>query len=227
MPRLNRLLTATFVTGLVWLVLPSSPSAISPEDQLLAGATSVLLRVLDGDGASAIPIPVLMRSHAIAVFPRAQKDGLRYYATGVMSAREGRLNTWTPPAVLELEGALPLDLNNATVDFILVAQTRRGLDYLIQERFTSPVIVPISPGGLGENTDAQGRADLVAYIHFGDYFAGVTVNDWIISEAKAANARLYGWPCSTEDIAFGAILHLPPAARSWSNAVFRLFGEMS
>jgi lipid-binding SYLF domain-containing protein len=98
---------------------------------------------------------------------------------------------------------------------------------LIQERLISPATIPIAPGSLGENTHVQGHADLVAYMQFGDYFAGVTVNDWIVSDAKAANARLYGWPCATEDIVYGAVFHLPPAARSWRNAIFRLLREMS
>jgi lipid-binding SYLF domain-containing protein len=230
MQRLNHILNTAVAMGLMWLLVPSSPSAISPvipEDELLADATFVLRRVVD-NRAAAIPLSVLMQAQAIAVFPGACKEGHRYYATGVMSARGASPNYWTPPAVLELEGALPLDLDSADVDFVLIAQTRRGLDYLIQERFTAPVIIPILPGALGHDTRVRIDADLVAYMQFGDYFAGVTVNDWMVSEAKAANARLYGRPYSTEDIVrVAGFFHLPPSARTWRHALVALFREMS
>jgi lipid-binding SYLF domain-containing protein len=216
--------------GVMFLLVPSSPSAISPvipEDELLADAAIVFRRVVD-DRAAAIPLSVLVQAHAIAVFPRAYKEGQRYYATGVMSARGATPTNWTPPAVLELEGALPLDLDNVAVDFVLIAQTRRGLDYLMQERFASPVIIPIVPGALGHDTRVRIDADLVAYMQFGDYFAGVTVNDWMVSESKAANARLYGRPYSTEDIVrVAGFFHLPPSARMWRNALVAFFREMS
>ena len=68
----------------------------------------------------------------------------------------------------------------------------------------------------------------MAYMQFGDFFAGVTVNDWIVSELKDANARLYGRAYSTEDIVRGAgFFHLPPAARSWRNAIVAYFRELS
>jgi lipid-binding SYLF domain-containing protein len=230
MPRLSRILTGALAIGLISLPPASSLSAISPavgEDELLADATFVFRRVVD-QRAAAIPMSVLMQAHAIAVFPRAYKDGLRYYATGVMSARGANPNYWTPPAVLQVEGALPLDLESDTVDFILIAQTRRGLDYLIQERYTSPVIIPIAPGALGRDTGVRIGADLVAYMQFADYLAGVTVNDWIVSGSPAGNARLYATPYSTEDIVRGdGFFHLPPAARAWRKAIVDYFRDMS
>lgn len=230
MRRINPFLI-TALTVLTWPALSSSPSAISPttplEDELLTRATVVLQRAVD-ERAAAISTSVLMRAYGIAVFPDAVKDGLRYYGTGVMSARGANPGYWMPPAFLEFEGAIPLDLESRTGDFILIAQTSRGLDHLTQERFISPVIVPIAPGPLGHDTRVRIDADLVAYMQFGDYFAGVTVNDWIVSEVKEANARLYGRPYSTEDIVrLAGFFHLTPAARTWRSALVALFKDMS
>jgi lipid-binding SYLF domain-containing protein len=230
MPRLSAIRALATAGILASLSLSSTPSAISPDggpEDLLREATFVFERAVD-ERAAAIPLSVLLRARAIAVFPHAVKQEARYSGEGIMSARGATPNYWTPPAVLEFEGAIPLDLESRNVDFIFVAQTARGLDYMIQDRFVSPVIIPIAPGAIGYDTPVRIDADLLAYMHFADYFAGVTVDDWMISQSKAGNALLYGRPYSTDDIVHGSgFFHLPPAARSWRNALMACFREMS
>ena len=162
------------------------------------------------------------------MIPGALKDGARYCGVGVLSVQGASPAHWTPPAVLVFEGAIPLDLETDSLDFVLVAQTARGLDYLLLERFVSPVIHPIYPGPVGQNTRPQLNADILAYMQFGDYFAGVTIEDWMITEMTTSNARLYGRPYSTDEIVRGdGFFHLPPAARLWRNAVTAYFSRMS
>lgn len=47
---------------------------------------------------------------------------------------------------------------------------------------------PIAPGALGRDTPVNINADLLAYMQFGGYFAGVTIDDWIIGEMKESSA---------------------------------------
>jgi lipid-binding SYLF domain-containing protein len=111
---------------------------------------------------------------------------------------------------------------------VLVAQTPRGLDYLLQARFVSPVIHPIHPGPVGQNTRALMNADILAYMQFGDYFAGVTIEEWMITEVKTSNAWLYGGPSTTDEIVRGdGFFHLPPAARLWRQALTGYFSRLS
>jgi lipid-binding SYLF domain-containing protein len=206
---------------------PAGVSPIAPEEDALRNATVVFERAID-ERAAAIPMSVLLRARAIAVFPQATKHETRYSGQGVMSARGATPDYWTPPAILEFDGAIPLDLESHTVDFVFIAQTARGLDYLTQERFISPAIIPIAPGALGYDGPVRIDADLLAYMHFGDYFAGVTVNDWAFSESKPGNELLYGRPYSTEDIVHGSgFFRLPPAARSWREALTACFRDLS
>jgi lipid-binding SYLF domain-containing protein len=230
MPRFNSVGAPAFTAAFALLSLSSAPSAIAPthfEDELLHNATLVFQRAID-DRTAAIPASVLTRAYAIAVFPQMVKEEARYLGEGVMSARGANPFYWTPPAVIALEGAIPLDLEGRTVDFVLVAQTRRGLDDLIEERFVSPVVVPIEPGPLGRDPRVRLNADLLGYMQFGNYFAGVTIGDWTIRELKPFNARLYGRPYSTEEIVRGSgFFHLPPTARAWRDTIVDYFREMS
>ena len=111
---------------------------------------------------------------------------------------------------------------------VLVAQTRRGLDSLVQERSSREIARPTAPGALGHSSPAGINADVLAYMQFAHYFAGVTVTDWVVQEVKASNAILYGRPYSTDDIVRGAgFFHLPHAARMWRDAIAGYFREMS
>jgi lipid-binding SYLF domain-containing protein len=223
-------LTLLALGALAGLSVAPTASATAPtpnEDELLNKASLVFTRAVNTPSA-AIPASVLMRASGIAVIPDATKDGTRYVGTGVVSARGARPDYWTPPAVIALEGAIPLDLEVSAVDFVLVAQTRRGLDWLIDARSTSTAARAMSAGGLGHNSPVRIDADLLAYMQFDAYFAGVTIDNWIVRELKASNATLYGRPYSTADIVGGrGFFRVPPAARLWRDAIAGYFREMS
>jgi lipid-binding SYLF domain-containing protein len=205
----------------------SAPPPTSDENELLRTATLVFTRSVAAP-AAAIPASVLMRATAIAAIPGAVKDGRRYYGQGVVSARGARADYWTPPAVIAFEGDIPLDLESPSVDFILIAQTRRGLDYLIEGRRPSMGRYSMTAGSLDHDAPVRIDADHLAYIRFDNYFAGVTIDDWRVDDMTASNAVLYGRPYSTPDIVHGfGFFHLPASARVWRNALAGYFREVS
>jgi lipid-binding SYLF domain-containing protein len=217
------------VCALAWLSLNPVVSAISPtsqEDELLENAALVFARAVDRP-ATAIPAAVLMRASAVAVVPSAIRDGNRYFGNGVMSARGAAPDKWTPPAIIAFEGEIPLDLETETVDFVIVAQTRQGADYLVADRTMSVAAGTIAAGPLGHSSPQNGEG-LVAYIQFDRYFAGVTIDEWVVHGLPASNDALYGRPYSTDDIVRGAgFFRTPPGARIWRDVLERYFRDMS
>ena len=143
----------------------TATSPISEEDELLRNATLVFSRAVDTP-AAAIPAAVLIRASGIAVIPAATGQGNRYHGKGVLSARGARPDDWTPPAVIDFEGAIPFDLEAGPIDVVLVAQTRRGLDSLVQERSSREIARPTAPGALGHSSPAGINADVLAYMQF-------------------------------------------------------------
>jgi lipid-binding SYLF domain-containing protein len=224
----NAFLTTSF-SALVGLSLTTTSSATpaTVEDELLRNAILVFDRAVDTP-ATAIPTSIMMRARAIAVIPAAAKDGAVYYGLGVLSARGVGPEAWTPPAIIGFQGAIPIDLRSTTVDFVLVAQSPRGVGYLTQHRFDSPVTNPIAPGPVRQDTPERVGTDVLAYIQFGGYFAGVTIEDWGVSEMRSNNEQLYGRPFSTDDIMRGSgFFRLPAAAHLWRDTLVRYFREMS
>jgi len=205
----------------------AATSEISEEDELLQNATLVFSRAVDTP-AAAIPAAVLMRATGIAVIPAATGQSNRYHGKGILSARGARPYDWSPPAVIAFDGAIPFDLESGPIAVVLVAQTRRGLDSLVQEGSSRDIARPMAPGPLGHNSPAGINADVLGYVQFSDYFAGVMVTNWVAQELKASNAILYGRPYSTDDIIRGAgFFHVPQAARMWRDAIASYFREMS
>ncbi len=199
------------------------------EEQLLQQAATVLTRVLDTP-RPAIPQSVLERTRAIVVVPGASTQwslGDRGSAmTGVLSARGATPDHWSPPAIVGLRGAIAAKLDVDNFDVILIAQTARGLDALMAERQWLPGSVVIAPGPVIEGEAIDG--DLVAYVRFENYVAGVAIDEWTIESLKDANAVLYGKGYSTESIVRGlGFFQLQPAARAWRNTLAEVFGRMS
>jgi lipid-binding SYLF domain-containing protein len=205
----------------------SATSPISDEDDLLRAATTVFARAVDSPVA-AIPAAVLMRASAIAVIPAASRDGDRYHGRGVLSARGAWPDFWTPPAVIGFEGTVPLELEIDTMDVIVIAQTRVGLDSLVEDDFVMPVGRAIVAGALGHNAPVRINADLLGYMHFDGYLAGLTIENWSVRGMRESNMVLYGTPYSTDDVLRGrGFFRLPPAARMWRDAIAGYFRGMS
>ena len=80
----------------------------------------------------------------------------------------------------------------------------------LDARTTSTTAHAIAAGAARAQFAVRINADLLAYMQFENYFAGVTIDDWVIQEMTASNAVLYGRPYSTDDIVRGAgFFHIP------------------
>jgi len=217
---------------LIVVALAASSIAWVPhlfEEQLISRATAALVRVLDAP-APAIPQSVLERTRAIVVVPggsvRPSFSAGTSTMTGVLSARGASLDHWSPPAIVELNGTIAPTLDVNDLDVIVIAQTGRGLNALMTDAAWLPGSVVIASGPVNE--DEHTAADLVAYVRFGNYFAGVTIEDWTIKSVTEANAALYGKGYSTEAVVRGfGFFQVRPAARAWRETLAELFGRTS
>ena len=215
------------LAGLSLAATTSATSPVSHEDDLLRNATLVFEHAVEPP-AAAIPAAILSRATAIAVIPAAARDGVRFHGDGVVSARGGRADGWTPPAVIAFEGAILLGLETATADLILVAQTQRGLDYFLQGRAQGTTTEVIVAGPLGHAIPVRTNADLFAYMKFGQYFGGIAIEDCALHDLTASNAVLYGRAYSTDDIVRGAgFFHNRGAIQLWRDALAAYFRETS
>jgi lipid-binding SYLF domain-containing protein len=180
--------------------MPPLLSASAAWDEILRNATLVLRRTLDPPSA-AIPAHVMTRARAIVVIPAARTDEDRYYGMGVISARGPGPGHWAPPSALSFQGAIPVNLDSANVDFILVALTPGGLDALTKG-LALPGSLRVHPGPLDQGENEELDADVLGYMQFGDYFAGIPIENWTLVGMNSVNQA-------------------PSAAREWLDALGR------
>jgi lipid-binding SYLF domain-containing protein len=213
----------TFGCGSLWLATSVKLAAGAPpsaEDILLRNATRVFQRAMDAPFA-AIPSAVMARAQAIAVIPGAGNDGAYSAGTGVISARSGLSNDgphWSAPAIITYDGQMMPTLDVGTIDLILVAISPRGLAYLSDDETSFTAANGIQPGPLGQDARINTNTDVLAYVQFGDYFAGITLEQWSVCTAPFANERLYGKPLNTKTVFRGG-LGVPTPAQAWRNAL--------
>ena len=218
------------LSGVVWALIAPTTSAQSPsplEDELLRNATLVFERATQVPYA-AIPAAVMLRARGVVVIPAAHTAGTLYYGIGAFSARQGPFDEWTPPAILAFQGALPVALESQDVDFVLLPMTSLGMNALVEDRYTGGSLGPIVAGGIGSPMQGAPSADILGYVRFGKYFAGMTIEDWQVSEMRVSNKQLYGRAYSTDEIVRGSgFFHLPKSARQFRETLSAYFRDMS
>lgn len=223
----NLLLVLAMGTS-VWLSMPLNAAVNAPpslEDAIISRATLVFRRAVDTP-VTAIPAAVMKRARAIAIVPGAFNHGTFNSGTGIVSARTVDGQQWSAPAVLGYDGRIVPALDEDTIDLILIAVSSRGLDYLSRDEMWIGEPGVISPGPLGEDTQTGMNADILGYVQFGDFFAGLTVEQWSICAAPWANERLYGHPLNTSDVFRGGF-KAPAVVQAWGEALAGYYKETS
>jgi lipid-binding SYLF domain-containing protein len=215
-----------FVGAWLWLSMPlASAASPSSEDALLSGATTVFRRVAE-TSSTAIPAVVLRHAKAIAVIPGARHYRDIVSGTGIVSARGLDSLDWSLPAAIEFQGKLnpPLDVDSS--DIVLVAVADRGVQLLTNGDGMENVFETLPRGPL-DDMNFDSNADVVAYVQFGDFFAGMTTDDLSICDAPIVNTRLYGMAYAARDIFHLAGTKASYAVEEWRAALSSYFRQTS
>lgn len=173
---------------------------------------SVVLSEIMAAPDSSMPLSVLERAEAIAIFPSTIKAGLivgGQRGRGIISARERDGDAWSTPAFLTLTGgSLGLQVGGQSVDIILVVMNRRGLENLLQNQFEIGGEAAVTAGPIGRDasatTDIQLRAQILSYSRSRGLFAGISLRGTAIRQDLDGNELFYGQRFTTRDIVLDA-----------------------
>jgi lipid-binding SYLF domain-containing protein len=181
-------------------------SAQSDEVERVREAATVFDEI-EGVPDKAIPLSILQKAEAIAVFPGTIKAGLGIggqRGRGIVSARRPNGN-WSSPAFLTLTGgSFGLQIGAQATDIVLVIMNRRGLDNLLGNEFKIGAETSIAAGPVGRSaeasTDIQLRAEILSYSRARGLFAGVSLAGSAVREDEDANKAFYGRPLRNREI---------------------------
>ena len=148
---------------------------------------------------SAIPDKLLDEAKAIVIVPDTIKAGLVLggrRGRGVMSVRTAD-GGWSHPSFVTLTGgSIGLQVGVQSADVVLVFRSERGLDSIVNGKFTLGADAGVAAGPMGRNaaaaTDGQMKAEIWSWSRARGLFAGVALDGAVLSIDDRANEAVYG-----------------------------------
>ncbi len=147
----------------------------------------------------AIPRKMLSDAYAIAVIPNVVKASLVVggrHGKGVISVRSPD-GAWSTPSFISLTGgSVGFQAGVQATDVVLVFRSPRGVDSIVNGKFTLGADAAVAAGPVGRtaaaSTDGQLKAEIYSYSRSRGLFAGVALDGAVLSIDHRANASAYG-----------------------------------
>ena len=207
---LRRLLLAALV------LLPAT--AVHAEDPPLVRAENsvrVLKEIMEAPDKS-IPTDLLREAHAIAVIPDMVKAGFIFggrRGEGLISVKSPD-GTWSNPSFISLTGgSVGFQAGVSSTDVILVFRTQRGVDSIVNGKFTLGADAAAAAGPVGRtataSTDSQLKAEIYSYSRSRGLFAGVALDGSALRIDYDANEAIYGKGITPRRIFEGGVGNVP------------------
>jgi lipid-binding SYLF domain-containing protein len=198
MPRTTRRTLSLVVSSLVLAASLHAAVAGEREDERARNALRVLTDI-QAIPENAIPDKLLDEARAIVIVPDTIKAGLVIggrHGTGVMAVKNPD-GTWSNPSFVRLNGgSIGFQAGVQSSDVVLVFRSDRGLDTIVNGKFTLGADAAVAAGPLGRNaataTDGQFKAEIWSWSRARGLFAGVALDGAVLSIDDGANQAVYG-----------------------------------
>jgi lipid-binding SYLF domain-containing protein len=186
--------------ALLFALLAVSASAFAGTDEDARAKNAVrVVTDIQAIPESAIPDKLLDEAHAVVVVPDSIKAGLIIGARrghGLLSVKRAD-GTWSNPSFVTLTGgSIGFQAGVQSADIVLVFRSERGLDSIVNGKFTLGADAGVAAGPVGRNasasTDGQMKAEIWSWSRARGLFAGVALDGAVLSIDDAANEAVYG-----------------------------------
>jgi lipid-binding SYLF domain-containing protein len=200
------------------LSLSSLPAHAGEEETKLADNSVRVLKEVMQAPDKAIPKDLLQSAHAIAVIPDVIKAGFVVggrHGDGLISVKT-REGTWSNPSFISITGgSVGFQAGVSSTDVILVFRTQRGVDSIVNGKFTLGADASAAAGPVGRtaqaSTDAQLKAEIYSYSRARGLFAGVSLDGSALTIDNDANQAVYGEGVTARRIFEGGVTSVPNA----------------
>jgi lipid-binding SYLF domain-containing protein len=198
------------------LLLPAM-AAQAADPPLVRAQNSVrVLREIMQAPDKAVPKDLLQNAKAIAVIPDMVKAGFIFggrRGEGLISVKSAD-GTWSNPSFITLTGgSVGFQAGVSATDVILVFRTQRGVDEIVNGKFTLGADAAAAAGPVGRTasaaTDTQMKAEIYSYSRSRGLFAGVALDGSVLRIDYDANAAAYGAGITPRRIFEGGVSNVP------------------
>ncbi len=176
-----------------------------------------------------IPKDILDKAQCIGIVPNLKRAGFvvgAKYGKGVVVCRTGA--GWSAPDNIRVEGgSVGFQIGAGETDLVFAVMNQRGMDKLMQDKFTVGGDASAMAGPVGRSaeaqTDAMMHAEILSWSRARGLFAGISLDGSTLRPDKDDNRVLYGGDTSQQDILTGKTSH-PAAAEALYSALRKYTG---
>jgi lipid-binding SYLF domain-containing protein len=158
-----------------------------------------------------IPQELLEHAHCIVIVPDLKAAAFIVggkYGKGVLSCRNKDGVGWGAPGTVRIEGgSFGFQIGGSSTDQIMLIMNERGVQKLLDDKFTLGGEASVAAGPVGRTataqTDAQMHADILSWSRSQGIFAGVALTGATLRQDLDDNESLYGERTENRDIVNG------------------------
>lgn len=202
---------------LLMMLVSPLVTAGEKEDERARNAARVLSEIMAVPDKR-VPNHLIEKAEAIAVIPDVVKAGLVLggrHGKGLISVRSAD-GTWSNPSYLTITGgSIGFQAGVQSTDVVLVFRSKRGVDQIVNGKFTLGADAAVAAGPVGRNaqasTDAQLKAEIYSYSRSRGLFAGVALDGSVLSIDHDSNQATYGRNMTPRRIFEGGVGAVPNA----------------
>ena len=171
----------------------------SKVDERLDDSASLVSEIM-GAPDKGIPQDLLNKAQCIVLVPGLKKGAIIVggkYGRGFTMCRRSGGQGWGPPAAIRIEGgSIGFQLGGSSSDVVLLVMTERGMQKLLQDKFTIGADATAAIGPVGRNataqTDAMMHAEILSWSRSRGAFAGVSLDGATLRNDLDSNQAMYG-----------------------------------
>ncbi len=209
---------APMLAALALALVPAAPAMAGEKEEARAADAARVLGEIMRIPETAVPEKLFSEAHAIAVIPDVVKAGLVIGGRGgkgLISVRSPD-GTWSNPSFIKLGGgSIGFQAGVQSADVILVFRSERGVQNIVNGKFTLGADASVAAGPVGRSaqasTDEQLKAEIYSYSRARGLFAGVALDGTVLRMDHTANQRVYGRNTTPRQI-FEGRTAAPPAS---------------
>jgi lipid-binding SYLF domain-containing protein len=173
-----------------------------------------------------IPADLLDKCECVGIVPGLKKGGLGIggkYGKGLVMCRKPD-RSWTAPSFITIEGgSVGLQIGFTQIDVVMLMMNRKGVEKLIEDKFTVGADASAAAGPVGRQTSAQTNirldAEILTYSRAKGLFAGVSLDGATLRADKDDNRDFYGKDVDARKILIDAAVEMPAEARPLASAL--------
>lgn len=187
--------------------LTASPALADTASDRLDESASVFSEVMQTPDKG-IPQDLLKKAYCVVIVPGVKKAAFILggkYGRGFAVCRNGNTAGWGSPAAVRVEGgSIGWQVGGSETDVIMLVMNQRGMDRLLQSKFTLGGAAEVAAGPVGRNssaeTDAKMTAKILSWSRARGVFAGVSLGGATLRNDLDTNREMYGTPLPNKEI---------------------------